>query len=134
MDPRLAAHLKTCKLDDKRFQKLIQIISAMLVTCKTPDDLLVKFADKCYGKEKDRKLAKQQARNFLEVLFGSPTAVLRYGPVNAVRNKLQEEYPDYRNGGAIKVEKLMKKESAKFSSYLHDTDGTDVVKHPMWTR
>jgi len=130
----LAKHLEICKLDEKRFQKLIEIISAMLVTCETPDDLLVKFSDRCYGKEKDRKLAKHQASNFLEVLFGSPKAVLRYGPVIAVRKKLKEDYPDYGNAGAIKVEKLMKKKSAKFSSYLHETDGTDIEKHPMWTR
>merc|ERR1719285_1337201 len=118
MDPRLAKHLAICKLDEKGFQKLIEIIRSMLVTCETPDDLLVKFSDKCYGKEKDRKLAKQQAHNFLEVLFGSPKAVLKYGPVVAVHKKLKEEYPDNGIAGAIKVEKLMKKTSAKFSSYL----------------
>lgn len=130
----MVKHLELCKLDEKRFQKLIGIIDVMLVTCKTPDDLIKKFADKCYGKEKDRKLAKQQARNFLEVLFGSPKAVIRYGPVKAVRNKLKEEFPNYKNTDGVKVEELMKRKSVKFSSYLHETEGKDIEKHRMWTR
>jgi len=127
----LVKHLQICKLDEKRLQKLIGIVKKMIVTCETPDDLLVQFADKCYGKEKDRKLAKVQARNFVEVLFGSPEAVMREGPEDAVRNKIRKEYPD---DGKARVVKLRNAESDNFNSLLHKVDGADIEKHPMWTR
>jgi len=130
----LVKHLNVCKLDEKRFQKLIGIIKGMILTCGTPDDLLVQFADKCYGKEKDRKLAKIQARNFIEVLFGSPEAVLREGPEEAVRKKIRKQYPNKGKAKGTTVVNLKKTESDIFNSIVHQLDGADIEKHPMWTR
>jgi len=126
-------HLKVCKLDDKRYTKLIGIFKAMTISCNSADDLINKFAEKCYGKEKDRKLAKIQARTFIDVLFGGANAVLKFGPEVAVGKRLNEEYPT-KHGKPIEVTILSKTASEKFSSFLHEPEEKNLEKHPMWTK
>jgi len=137
MDVRLLDHLKTCKLDRKRFQKLIRVLKVMTATSETADGMLIKFADKCYGKEKDRSLAKVQATTFIDVLFGSADAVFKYGPERAVQMVLEEQRrhkPKSRKGILIKAEIIKKNNSENFFPHLHEVKEEDIETHPMWTR
>jgi len=138
MDPQLLEnHLKTCKLDGKRFEKLLRLITVMTATSDTADDMLVKFADKCYGKEKDRNLAKIQAKTFIDVLFGSVDAILKYGPEAAVRKVLedrQRKSSKSETANCITAEVLHKAQSEDFIPHLHEGKEADIEDHPMWTR
>jgi len=137
MDARLSDHLKTCKLDKKRFEKLLRVIKVMIATSETADGMLIKFADKCYGKEKDRSLAKIQASTFIDVLFGSADAVFKYGPQVAVRRVLEEQgrpKPKSRKGTLIKAVIIQKNKSENFIPHLHELKEGDIETHPMWTR
>jgi len=138
MDPRLANHLKTCKLDEKRFEKLLRLIEVMRATSDTAEDMLIKFADKCYGKEKDRNLAKIQAKTFIDVLFGSAEQLFRDGSRASVQKVLeeQERKPSITGRGAcIKTEVLRDAKSEDFIPHLHGGgDETDLDDDPMWTR
>jgi len=137
MDPLLENHLKTCKLDEKRFEKLLRLIKVMAATSDTADDMLVKFADKCYGKEKDRNLAKIQAKTFIDVLFGSVDAIFNYGPEDAVRKVLedQERKPSQNEtANCITAEILHKAPSEDFIPHLHEGKEVDIEDHQMWTR
>jgi len=153
MESRLLKHVKACKLDMKRFEKLMVLTTEMCTSCNTTDQMITKFADRCYGKEKDRKLAKIQARTYIDALFGSVDRVLKHGPEVAVRRMLREQYPrssdrkpkeqcpKFLNLGSIKseeslieMEMIEKKESSNFNAHLHEPDDQDLEKHPMWTR
>jgi len=138
MDPRLVSHLKTCKLDEKRFKKLLLLIEVMIKTSDKPGDMLVKFADKCYAKEKDRNLAKIQAKTFIDVLFGSVEELFKYGPEAAVQKVLekQEERKTSQSNTAncIKAEILNKACSEDFIPHIHEGKEESLEDHPMWTR
>jgi len=136
MNPRLEKHLKAFDLDEKFYKTMTRLIKALLRTCDNADQLLSKIADKCYRSEKDRKLAKVQARQFIMAVFGGVDAVFKYGPEVAVGIMLKEQYPpsaDDKKETLVKVEKIQKKNSVKFSALLHEPE-EDIVKHPMWTR
>jgi len=137
MDPRLVKHLKEYGMDQQSYQKLMVLFKRLTVSCNTVADLITKFAKKCYGKEKDVKLAKIQASTFIDALFGGADAVLMYGPEVAVEKRVNEKFPlkhDDQKGWPIEVEILKEAVSEKFSSYLHELEHHDFGKHPMWTR
>jgi len=150
MDSRLLKHLKVCKLDMKRFKKLMELTIKISASCDTTDQMVTKFADKCYRKEKDRKLAKIQARTYIDALFGSVDRVFKHGPEVAVRRLLSEQYPkssdkkpkeqcpksfnDHTKGNLIKVNMIEKKESSNVSTHLHEPEDKDFEAHPMWAR
>jgi len=146
-------HLKVCKLDLKRFEKLVGLTSKMLASCDTAEQMITRFADKFYGKEKDRNLAKIQARTFLKALFGGIDIVFKNGPEFAVCRMLSEHYQktscngkeqpkkqccksfnDSKTENIIEVEIIEKKESTDFSTRLHEPNDKDIDNHPMWTR
>lgn len=109
----------------------------MTKASETADGMLIKFADKCYGKEKDRSLAKIQATTFIDVLFGSADAVFKYGPEIAVRRVLEEQgrpKSKIRKGNLIKAEIIQKNNSENFHPHLHEFKEEDIETHPMWTR
>jgi len=137
MDPRLASHLKTCKLDEKRFEKLLRLIEVMRATSDKAEDMLIKFADKCYGKEKDRNLAKIQAKTFIDVLFGSAEQLFKCGPKAAVRIVLEEQErrtSKSETANCIKAEILHKVPSEDFIPHIHEGKEENLEDHPMWTR
>jgi len=117
-------HLKAYKLDERVYRKMIKLINGLVSTCDNTDQLLVKVAAKCYGKEKDRKLAKLQARQFIDAVFGGVDPVFKHGPEAAVEVMLDEHF---------KKPKVQKKTSLKFSALLHEPE-EDIEKHPMWTK
>jgi serine/threonine protein kinase len=127
MDPRMKMHMKLCSLNNRKYKKLNGIINEMLESCKTPEDLLTKFADKCYDKEQDRNLAKSQAATFMTAFYGGVDSVFINGPESAVAIELNKKYG--------KVESIVKQRSAKFHAHLHEAaDDTALENHPMWTR
>jgi serine/threonine protein kinase len=137
MDPRLAKHLKTCKLDSKRYSKLISVFKRMAIRYKTADEFVNKFAEKCYANENDRHLAKIQAKTFIDFLFGGADDVLKYGPEVAVGRRLHEIYPKKKDGKKVKpisLKIIRKATSDKLSEYLHESEDHNLEKHPMWTR
>jgi len=135
MDPRLEKHLNLCRLDEKRFNKLIRLFKGMLDICNKSDQLVTTFADKCYAQEKDRKLAKLHARTFIEALFGDVDSVLKHGPEAAITITLNEQYPvsKYPKKKHLKLESIKRKKSEKFCALLHEPAEKNITKHSMWT-
>jgi len=138
MDP-LQTHLHKCKLNDKRYKKLTKIIEGMRDKSKTSEEMLWMFTDKCYGAEKDRKLAKMQARTFLLTLFGDIDLLKNKGPKYAVEKllKSQKRQGATQYGERIVVETLSarKGKSENFIVQEHDFNSeAKIADHPMWTR
>jgi len=139
MEQRLAKHLQMCKMNEKRYKKLIKIINGMLDSCETSEDLLTKFAKKCYGQEEDRDVAKLNAKTFMEALFGGIDTIMSVGPESAVEMMLNQAYTSASDavprGKLIKVEKIKRADSQNFSAHLHEPeDEKSMETHPMWTR
>jgi len=130
-------HLKVYKLEEKVFSKLMRLMKALLSTCDSSDKLLSKFAEKCYGQENDRKLAKLQAKQFISAVFGGVDAVFKDGPEVAIKNLLNRNYRKSKAGDKkrkqSKVEDDAKPNSPRFSALLHEPED-DIEKHPMWTK
>jgi len=115
MGDLLANHLRTtCKIDEKAYKKVVKKLNAIL-PCETTDELRVKFAAKCYKKEHDRKIAKEQAGVFLEILFGNLEILLNHGPSYAMAKRL--------NISMVKVEELDQLDDRK-----------EVARNPLWTK
>jgi len=113
MSDRLANHLRNaCKINEKSYAKIVKRLNDILPRCETPDEVLVKFADKCYKKEPDRERAKKLARNFLETLFGSTEILLDKGPSYALATLLKIRM--------VQVEEL--------------DDRNEVAANPIWTK
>jgi len=115
----IANHLrKTCQIDEKKYAKVVKRLNKILRSCESADELLIKFTNKCYKKEPDRKLAKVQAGVFLETLFGSTETLFNKGPCYALAKLL--------NISMVKVEELDDRKGAarnpigteKFGKYL----------------
>jgi len=130
-------HLKVYKLDEKVYHKLMKLMKALVTNCTTTDKFLCKFAEKCYGQEKDRKLAKLQARQFIDAVFGGVDAVYKDGPEVAIEILLTQRYrksKDAKKREQSKVEDVQKPTSPKFNAILHDLGEEDIEEHPMWTK
>jgi len=129
MERRLEKHLRKCKLTVKSYNKLISKINAMLPTCETRDDFMVKFANKCYRKEPDRKLAMKQAKGFLESLYGNIDILISKGPEVAIEIHLKS-----RVKKTIQVEEISYQSSSTTSHLLDPEDEKSIENHPMWTK
>jgi len=134
MDPRLVDHLEVYSLKERTYKKVVKFIKDNLEVCETADELLQKIADKCYYREKDRKLALVQARQFLDSVFGGIDVIFEIGPDTAIEMLLNENYPTSKSEKKENsVEKIQKKTSLKFNALLHEPEN-EIEKHPMWTR
>jgi len=80
MDKRLVEHIKACKLSKRAYAKLLKKTKEILPNRPTTDKFVESFADQCYGKEPDRKLANRQAKVFLEAVYGNIDDLLAEGP------------------------------------------------------
>jgi len=128
MDRRLEKHLRRCKLTVKSYEKLITKVNALLPTCESRDEFMVKFANKCYRKEPDRKLAMRQAKGFLESLCGNIDTLISEGPEVAIEIFLKS-----KTKNIIQVERISHKSSPSTSYLLEPEDEKAIENHPMWT-
>jgi len=141
----MARHLEGCKLSEKRYGKLVSILENIRSSkdVRAADQLLVKFANKCYGKEPDRDVAKSQANQFLEALFGGAQEILSVGPQKAIENKLHELYANTddemknQDKKAIKAIPITRNQkSEEFSALTHGKDlkKGNIEESPIWTK
>jgi len=84
----IANHLKSCQIDEKKYAKVVKRLNKILPRCETTDELITKFAELFRKKEPDRTIAKEEARVFLETLFGSTETLLNKGPCYALAKLL----------------------------------------------
>jgi len=108
----IANHLKTCKIDEKKYKKVVRRLNKILKTCETIDELLIKFAAVFCRKEPDRKIAKEEARVFLETLFGSTETLLNKGPYYALETLL----------------------NIRMVNVKEPDDRKEAASNPMWTK
>lgn len=135
--PELLRHLEACKLNEKRYRKLVKILNGIRDKTDNAAELLEKFANKCYNKEEDRSLAKNQAQTFLEALFGSVDDITSLGTKKAMEVMLSRVYSDVDGNGRkeIDVIELDRSKSVDFNIFEHGTDDiTNVEQSKMWTR
>lgn len=131
-DDKLAEHLKGCKLDNKRFKKLFKLVTGMRTDSNDAAELVNKFADKCYKNEPKRDLARKQARQFLEALFGNLDDLLSLGAKKAIAKRIREIHE------LIKPVELNRNKSEKFNALdqgktLDSLKADEIESSPIWT-
>jgi len=107
----IAIHLRKCQIDERKYAKVVKRLNKILPGCESPDELLIKFTDRCYRKERDREVAKVQAGVFLETLFGSKETLFNKGPRYALAKLL--------NIRMVKIKEL--------------DDRKEAARNPIWT-
>jgi len=129
-EENLIRHLEGCKLNEKRYNKLVSILNKMRKDSKNREVLLEKFADKCYKNEPDRDVAAQQAQQFLEALFGTVDEIFSLGPEKAVKNRIRQLYE------MIQPVELRSARSEKFNVLIHGRKldkADDIESSEIWT-
>jgi len=128
LEKRKHEHLKGCKLSEKRYNKLVDILTKMRSGSDNSNTLLVKFADKCYKTTEDRDEARKQAQQFLAALFGSVEEIYSLGPKKALEARIKNLYD------VIHVEELGRKSSEKFNVLKHGRHlKGDIENSSIWS-
>jgi len=91
MDERWVEYMKHWNLHEDRHLKLFRRINTILETCRSSEDLIVKFAVKCYGSVSDRELANERAADYLKAVFGCIETLFLEGPKGAIDLRLYEQ-------------------------------------------
>jgi len=126
MNQRLTEHLKRCKINEKSYGRLLKKLTSILPECGSSKEFLVKFANKCYGREPDRDLAMMQAKNFLETLYGSIDTLFSEGPSDALHILLY--------GQALEVMVVEDISACKSSKHSHMAQTPNDENSPVWTK
>merc|ERR1719334_2317357 len=98
--------------------------------------MIDKFTKKCYGSEPNRNKAREQAKHFLETLFGSCDDLFRLGPNDALEKHVKHQIAQQRrqNKPVVQAELLPNAATSDVKEWDGKISRTLSARGTLWTR
>jgi len=134
--PRLGNIFLIVTLISRSTKKLSKILGNIKNATNRPEDMIAKFTKKCYGSEPDRKKATEQAKHFLETLFGSCTDLFYLGPNAALEKHVKAQIAQQIRSDepVVNAELLPNATASDVQSWDGRIARSESSRGTLWTR
>lgn len=133
---QIGKHLSDCHINFKKYKKLSKILGNIKNSTGNAAQMIDKFTKKCYGSEPNRNKARDQAKHFLETLFGSCDDLFRLGPNDALEKHVKHQIAQQRrlNKPVVQAELLPNAATSDVKEWDGKISRTLSARGTLWTR